>query len=248
MTTTVLAELEVFHSRPIAPTRRVAIGRINLPTAEPPGFGGLLLGGVVARYSAVLDDEMLADLHDLTIDVERGKRIPQPRLRHRLQADRVGLLRSRHTLVRTDDGLKFRFDDHHDAAAQNVLAAVYAARHVPYEKRLLIMPVLRRAIGWPGELDDAPRLISHLTNNNPAFALSMTSHNDPLSWALHVLEIDRKEADDRAGIQRQFRKLLRTAHPDTARGVDDEGNTPEEVAAQRIAELSEARRILLASS
>ncbi len=36
-----LAELEVFHSRPIAPTRRVAIGVAVLPTAPPPGFGGL---------------------------------------------------------------------------------------------------------------------------------------------------------------------------------------------------------------
>ena len=45
-----LAELEVFHSRPIAPTRRVAIGVAVLPTAPPPGFGGLLLSGIVATF------------------------------------------------------------------------------------------------------------------------------------------------------------------------------------------------------
>lgn len=225
----------------------MAIGSLNLPVNDAPGFGGLLLGGIIARYSTVLDDDMLADLHDLTIDVERGMRIPQPRLRHRLQADRVGLLRSRHRLIRTEQGVEFRFDDHHDAPAQNVLAAVYAARHIPYEKRRLVMPLLRRAIGWPGEVEDHDRLISHLTSGNAAFALSMANHNDPLSWALEILEIERSDASDRAGVQRQFRRLLRTAHPDTAKQESD-AQDPEAVAAQRIAELTEARRILLAGA
>lgn len=236
----ILAELEVFHSRPIAPTRRVAVGRILLPVDEAPGFGGLLLGAIIARYSPFLDDDLLADLHDLTIDVERGARIPQPRLRHRLQADRVGLLRSSHQLLRDENrGLRFSFDEHHEAPAQNVLAAVYAARHIPYEKRLKVMPVLRRAIGWAGIPDDHNRLVADLTGSNSSFALSISSHNDPVSWALDVLEIDRADQDDRTGVQRQFRRLLRSAHPDTA---DAEG---QETAAQRIAELSEARRILL---
>ena len=34
----ILAELEVFHSRPIAPTRRVALGRKHLPLHPAPGF------------------------------------------------------------------------------------------------------------------------------------------------------------------------------------------------------------------
>ena len=42
-----LAELEIWHSRPIAPTRRVALGRSLLPVDPPPGFGGILLGGGV---------------------------------------------------------------------------------------------------------------------------------------------------------------------------------------------------------
>jgi hypothetical protein len=41
-----LAELEVWHSRPITPTRRVALGHLVLPTDPAPGFGGLLLGAV----------------------------------------------------------------------------------------------------------------------------------------------------------------------------------------------------------
>ena len=238
----VLAELEIYHSRPIAPTRRVALGGVKVPVGDPPGFGGLLLGGIIGRYSAELDDDMLVDLHDLTIDVERGARIPQPRLRHRLQADRVGLLLSRHQLVRDDSGaLRYVFDDTHHAPAQFVLAAVYAARFIEYEKRLHVMPVLRKAIGWTGAPDDQARLVAHLADENPAFALSVASHNDPVSWALEILKLDADLAGDRAGVQKQFRRLLRDAHPDTGE------NDVEEQAAQRIAELSEARRILLAS-
>ena len=40
-----LAELEVRHSRAVAPTRRVALGRHWLPTDPAPGYGGILLGG-----------------------------------------------------------------------------------------------------------------------------------------------------------------------------------------------------------
>ena len=39
-----LAELEVWHSRPVTPTRRVALGHLVLPVDPTPGFGGLLLG------------------------------------------------------------------------------------------------------------------------------------------------------------------------------------------------------------
>ena len=94
----ILAELEVFHSRPIAPTRRVALGRLNLPVTPAPGFGGLLLGGVVAGHMPGLDPELFDDLHRLTLHLEAGHRIPQPRLRHRFQTDRIGLQRSVHRL------------------------------------------------------------------------------------------------------------------------------------------------------
>ena len=42
----VLAELEAFLSRPVAPTRRVALGSLDLPGDPAPGFGGILLGGI----------------------------------------------------------------------------------------------------------------------------------------------------------------------------------------------------------
>ncbi len=65
---------------------------------------------------------------------------------------------------------------------------------------------------------------------------------DPRAWALGVLGMagvttDPAEAD-RGVVQRRFRDLVRRAHPDHG------GDTA--AAAQRISELSEARRILLA--
>ena len=86
-----LAEIEVFHSRPIAPTRRVALGNMLLPCDPGPGVGGVLLGAVAARFTPELDPDLIPDLVSLTHEVEAGRRIPQPRLRHRLQEDRIGL-------------------------------------------------------------------------------------------------------------------------------------------------------------
>jgi hypothetical protein len=77
----ILAELEVYHSRPVAPTRRVALGRFTLPVDPPPGFGGILLGGVVARNVGLIDPDLLPELNRLMIQLENGLRISQPRLR-----------------------------------------------------------------------------------------------------------------------------------------------------------------------
>ena len=104
----VLAELEVFQSRPIAPTRRVALGSCVLPVSPAPGFGGLLLGAVVAAFVAEVDDDLHADLDRLTHQVEQGMSIPQPRLRHRFQVDHVGLNRRHHRLL--GDGERMRLD------------------------------------------------------------------------------------------------------------------------------------------
>ena len=51
-----LAELEIWHSRPIAPTRRIALGRLILPVDPVPGFGGVLLGAVIASHAPEIDD------------------------------------------------------------------------------------------------------------------------------------------------------------------------------------------------
>ena len=95
----VLAELEIFCSRPHAPTRRVALGDAELPCEPPPGFGGILLGGVVAAHVGGIDPDLIPDLQHLTRELEAGRRVPQPRLRYRLQVDTIGLNSVRHRLL-----------------------------------------------------------------------------------------------------------------------------------------------------
>ncbi len=56
-------------------------------------------------------------------------------------------------------------------------------------------------------------------------------------WAMEVLGLGADMELDRTDIQKRFRRLLRTAHPD--HGGESRG------AAERIAELTEARELLL---
>jgi hypothetical protein len=236
----ILAELEVFHSRPIAPTRRVALGRIDLPVSPAPGFGGILLGGIVAGHMAELDPELFDDLHRLTHQLQEGHRIPQPRLRHRFQTDRIGLTRSVHRLVGHGEDLAFEFEDK-GAAAQHILAAVYAAGQLPLVARGRVMDTIRLAMRWTGALDRG--FVAHVTGLERSRRWSTRAFHDPVQWAIDVLGLadlgDALAVPDRSDVQRRFRDLLRAAHPDHGGDTDD--------AAQRIAELTEARRILLAS-
>lgn len=235
-----LAELEVYHSRPIAPTRRVAIGRALLPIDDSPGFGGLLLGAIVAKYSQLIDPELLEELEILSYQVEQGQRIPQPRLRHRLQQDRIGLTRSVHRLERLPNKkLHLDFESEHQAPPQFVLAAVYAAGKLDASARADVMKVIRRAIGWQGNADNDDVLLGHLSSRFERFALSSSTQADPVAWALEVLGFNA-DADlpDQDQLRKVFRNELRSAHPDIGGDADD--------AAHRIAELTEARRILLA--
>ena len=234
-----LAELEVYHSRPIAPTRRVAIGRTILPTEESPGFGGLLLGAVVAKYSQLLDPELLEELEILSYQVEQGQRIPQPRLRHRYQKDRIGLTRSVHLLERLPNNkLHLNFEPQHQAPPQFVLAAVYAAGKLDLPARTDVMKVIRRAIGWQGDADSDDVLLRHLSSRFERFALSSSSQADPVAWALEVLGFSiNDEMPDEDTLRKTFRTALRKAHPDVGGDSED--------AADRIAELTEARSILL---
>lgn len=240
--------MELFHSRPIAPTRRVALGHLHLPVDPAPGLGGLLLGAVVAASMPALDPESFDELDRLAVRVERGLRVPQPRLRHRLQTDRVGLLRSRHALVCDGDGGEFRFDlSNKGTPAQNVLAAVYAAGRVPAGPRRLVVASLRQAMRWSGMIDRD--FVAYLTGVSRGHAWSVMAHRDSVVWALEVLGLapngngtenaHRLAKPGPRVVQRRFREQIRKVHPDHG-GQSD-------VAALRISELNEARRILLAT-
>lgn len=230
-----LAELEIFCSRPHAPTRRVALGQSNLPCEPTPGFGGVLLGGVVARFVADIDEEMIPDVKALTHELENGRRVPQPRLRFRLQIDTIGLDAVSHRLVANGDLLAFEFDDR-GAPEQQILGAVYAAAALTPSLRRPIMTVIRRAITWGGPV--GPELIASLSGFRGVVLGSRRAVGDPVQWALSCLGLpNATPAPSPKDVQRNYRKRLREVHPD--HGAEVEG------AAQRIAELSEARRILI---
>jgi len=228
-----LAEVEIVHSRPIAPTRRVALGDLHLPMEPEPGFGRILLGAIVAAHIGGLDPDLHDDLAVLMAMVERGESVSQPRLRHRFQVDTVGLQRSVHRLHGRGEVLELELDEK-GAPIQQVLGAVYAVATLAPEHRRPTMDVLRRGMRWSG--DTGPRLLSHLAGRSALPGLPASV--DPTAWALGVFDLhDEAATTDRQLVQQRFRELLRAAHPDHG-GASD-------AAAQRIAELAEARRILL---
>lgn len=231
----ILAELEAFFSRPIAPTRRVALGRLDLPVEPAPGFGGILLGGIAAHFGPDLDEDWHADVLGLMSDLERGRRIAQPRLRHRLQQDRVGLQACHHRLIGAGERVTFDLAEGVGTPAQHVLCAAYAAATVPWPVRSAVMEAVRTGFRWQG--GTGPELIACLSGRSSG--LSREGLGDPVAWALAVLDLDAV-ADglpDRGSVRQAFRDGLRRAHPD--HGGEDVA------AARRIAELAEARRILL---
>ena len=238
-----LAELEIFHSRPIAPTRRIAIGRAWLPGSQDgtgPGFGGLLLGGVCARFGSELSGDLLGEVVQLVHELEQGQPVAQPRLRHRLQQDRVGLTRSRQRLYGSrpgsSDELSCELDSSRATPSQLVLGAAYAAGLAAPQVRDEALRAVRRGLAWRGDVGPAlfAYLLSGQSSPKPARALA-----DPVGWALETLGFDREtEMPAEAAVRRGFREALRAAHPDLG--------AAETEAADRIAELSEARRILLA--
>jgi hypothetical protein len=231
-----LAELEIRHSRAVAPTRRVALGDLWLPTEPQPGFGGILLAGIVAAGVGRLVDDLRDELDALIEALDKGARIAQPRLRHRFQTDVVGLDRSHHRLVGRGEEMLLELDDH-GAVLPQVLGAVYAAGRLSYRARPNVFRLLRRATRWEGDNDE--RLIAYLTGDEAAYRPWRTAaHNE--DWARQVMGFATEDEPTRSDIQTTFRRLVRTAHP-------DHGGASER-AGQRITDLAQAKRILLAEA
>ncbi len=219
------------HSRPIAPTRRVALGQVFLPTDPAPGFGGILLAGVVGACVPLLDDDVRDGLDRLMSDIEHGRRIAQPRLRHRFQQDTVGLDRSRHKLLGEGEALSLTVDDH-SAPLPQILGAVYAAGKLSLRARPAVFRLLRRATRWQGEAD--ARLLGFLTGEAPRLPGLEVDEG----WAMAVLGFAPGSEPARSAILGRFRRLVRDAHPDHGGAADAAG--------PRILDLVEAKRVLLA--
>ena len=203
---------------------------------EPsPGFGGLLLGGVIASHMDDLDPDFGPELSELLDDLQVGRRIAQPRLRHRFQVDHIGLAKSRHRLLGHGDELTFELETKGSAESQ-ILGAAYAAGRLDRGHRPAVMEVLRRAVRWRGEV--GPELVGHLSGASGARTRSAGAYAHPEVWALMVLGFDDGTVPAKRDVQRRFRVLVRDAHPDAG--------GEELIAAQRISDLTEARDILLA--
>jgi hypothetical protein len=228
-----LAELEVFHNRPFSPTRRLALGRRDLPLDPPPGFGAILLGGIAAVAAEELDGEDRDALRRLAHHYELGHRLPQPQVRHRLQIDTHGLARTHAALRGTGEAVEFDFDGE-GSPIQLALAAVHAAGQFPLGVRTRVFDVVRRGLAWRGPI--SPATVRHLTGDAD-LRWAATAFADPRLWALDVLGL--RDGVASKDVQRRYRTLLREAHPD--HGGEVEG------AADRIADLAEARRILLSA-
>jgi hypothetical protein len=213
----------------------VAISGGRLPVEPAPGFGGLLLAGVVAAHVEQLDEDTRDDIDRLMTKVQAGARVSQPQLRHRLQVDRIGLTSSTHRLTGNGETLQFEFASDAPPAPQ-ILAAVYRTGQFDIETRRSVMTLLRSASAWMG--GSTADLVLWLTGHDQAGAYSATSA-DPLAWALDVFGLKLDTVSKRE-VQRRFRRLLRAAHPDHGGHSMD--------AADAIGRITEARRILLATA
>jgi hypothetical protein len=226
-----LAEVEVWHTRPLAPTRRIALGHLILPTDPPPGFGGLLLGAVVAANIGQVDEDLVPDVHRLIRQVENGDRIVQPRLRHRFQVDRHGLGRSLQQLHVEGEEVRFQFDTTGSPLAM-VLGAIYAVERLAPGTRRAIAPLLHQAMRWSGPI--GPALVSHLAGTG---AVPLSALADPRAWAMDVLGFPvGSPTPTRGELKSQFRRRMRSVHPD--HGGDSSA------AAKVMHDLATARRIL----
>jgi hypothetical protein len=233
VTCVLLAEVEIRHSRPIAPTRRVALGLRLLPTDPVPGWGAVLLGGMVAVSARCVEADMLPELYDLIDDLEAGRRIAQPRLRHRFQKDTVGLDRSRHSLIGEGEHVWFDFDDR-AAPEVTLLGALYAASELPAAAHGPVFRALRKAVQWMRPTDAA--FVAHMLGDDEVSS-RWRGLPDDTRWALKVLGFGPRDEPDRDEILTRFRESVWVAHPDRGGDARDAG--------QRMTELLHARKILL---
>ena len=154
MKSEICAELEVCHSRVVAPTRRVALGFSDLPE----DYGPVLLGCVAGWFSQGQDDEFFSDAAKLLAYVSTRTPIPQPHMRYRFQQDLVGLLASSHQIREEAEflngqagGLKFVSDMKSSTPAQHVLGALYAAYRMEDEAHWQSCEMIEMALEWAVE-------------------------------------------------------------------------------------------------
>ncbi len=181
--------------------------------------------------------------------------MPRIGLRYRLQTDVHGLDLSRHRLLE-DAGVLVVELDVHGAPSPQVIGSIMAAAAMGPTTRRKALRAIDAAIAQPGVIPE-PFLVRRLLHGVPSERPPMAASGPvgPINgvilpdaakwagvpserrWAMEVLGLGAEMKLDRTDIQKRFRRLLRTAHPD--HGGESVG------AAERIAELTEARELLL---
>lgn len=245
-----LAELNVRHTRRHMPTRRVALDGTYLPTSGA-AYGSTLLSAVVAENIAALDEEQEEMLPRLVREARDGLSVPRIALRYRLQTDTHGLDRSRHRVV-VEEILGVRQTvlelDCHGRSAPQLIGAVMAAAALPESVRAQALRaidagmrdwqvppgfVVRRLYeGIPGLAPWAPGARPSMNGDDPWRGVPAERR-----WAMEVLGLRAGMGIVHGDVQARFRRLARLAHPDHG--------APAEGAAERLAELAEARELLL---
>ena len=253
-----LAELNIRHTRRHMPTRRVAVDHGYLPTSAA-AFGGVLLGAVVAECVPGLDEEQSDALERLVSVARKGElSVPRIALRYRLQRDTHGLDLSRHRITSAAvevGSLRPVLElDLHGPPAPQVIGALMAASQLPASGRLVAfrfvdaaltrpgalpegLEVVRRYHGLPGARPPDPGTTTRIAGATDEWGDEWRGVPSERRWAMEVLGLQAGHTIERDDVQRRFRRLIRLAHPD--HGGESMG------AAERMAELSEAREVLL---
>jgi hypothetical protein len=249
-----LAELNIRHTRRHMPTRRIAVDHGYLPTSGA-AFGGVLIGAVVAECVPGLDEEQIDALGRL-VDVARRGALTVPRiaLRYRLQNDTHGLDLSRHRIsnaaVELGSVRPILELDLHGPPAPQVIGALMAGSRLPSSGRSVVFRFIDTALARPGVLPEGLEVrrryqgLPGMRPPGPGTTTTISGGPDEWSgvpserrWAMEVLGLQAGHAIERDDVQKRFRRLIRVAHPD--HGGESVG------AAERMAELSEARELLL---
>jgi len=249
-----LAELNVRHTRRHMPTRRVALDGAYLPTSGP-AHGVALLAVLVATNLPALGEEQRELLPRLLHDARHGLSIPRIALQHRLQYDVHGLDRSRHRVLGEDGRIVVELDVH-GAQTPQILGAVMGAAALHSSGRQVALDTIGRVVAgrWTGLAPDVEiRIVAEAMWNGYRPPLATAEEWKPGAppeellwqgvgpdqrWAMEVLGLRADMEIERDDLNRRFRRLLREAHPDSGGASAS--------AAARIAELTEARTILMA--
>jgi hypothetical protein len=236
------------------PTRRVALDASYLPM-NGSAYGAALLSAVVAENIEGLDEEQRDLLPRFLKAALDGFSVPRIGLRYRLQTDVHGLDLSRHRLLEESGVLVVELDVH-GAPSPQVIGSVMAAAAMGQTTRRKALRAIDAAIAQPGVIPE-PFLVRRLLHGVPSErpppaaagpvgpingvvlpdAAKWAGIPSERRWAMEVLGLGAEMKVERTDIQKRFRRLLRTAHPD--HGGESVG------AAERIAELTEARELLL---